>query len=354
MCHNADWVLHGFLCLALGFLAGSGCAQPEEKPKGLIVLDSEEHDFGTCKQGEALRHEFTLQNAGRMPVKIVEVKTSCGCLVAAQVVGSTVPPGDKLALPVGFTTGGAQETASAGVLVGYRKGDEPTDAGEPKYVHLKVRASILPDYRISPREVDFGLVDGLAVQQVDRVIRVEPVAVADVKLLEASSSNPFLHVQVLPKDSHGCVVQVKVSLDVSGFTQSRPFTGSVVFSTDSKRVPKAVVEVKGQYQAPVEIQPDAIVIASDERGEVERQLQLKASCAARVRQVRFSGDEGIRIEFDRELVAQKHVFHLFVAPCKEGRPTDGELEVDVQLLGNGASTFRTLRVPVHRFSQKGV
>lgn len=330
-----------------------GCAQRDETPSGLIVLGSAKHDFGRHHQQEVLTHEFSLVNKLPTAVKIVEVKTSCGCLVAGKLKG-TIPPGESVSLPVRFTTGAAQETASANVIIGYRQVSDSPDTGDPEYLRLRVRADIIPDYRIMPREIDFGVIDGLAVQQVSRVIRVVPEAAADVRVHEVKSLSGFLRAEILPKETHGSAAQVKVRLDFSRFTESRRFDGSFVLSTDSKRVPKALVHVRGKYQAPAHIEPNLIVIGSDEQGEVERELRLTTSQPSRIQRVRCSGDKRARAAFSNEIQANEHILRLFVAPCQE-KSFDGELQIEVRLFPDGREkTVRTLKLPVHRFSPKGV
>jgi hypothetical protein len=339
--------------LLLGFLAGVGCAQQGGDPSGLIVVGPEEHDFGKHYQDEVLTHDFPLVNKALTPVQIVEVSTSCGCLVAENVKES-IGPGESVSLPIRFTTGAAQETASGNIRVAYREVDDSAASGQPKYVSLRVRADVIPDYHISPKALDFGIIDGLAVQQVSRIFRVAPEAMPDMEISEVHPSNAFLGAKILPKEADGSAFSIAVTLDASRFTHSESFSGSVVFSTNSKRVPKAIVYVRGKYNAPAQIEPNMLVIGSDERGEVERELRIKTTHPARIHSVRCAEDKRARIEFDNRLVAQEHVLHMLIAACQE-KPLDCEMQLQLELFTDGGrSTFRTLRVPVHRFSQKGV
>ncbi len=341
-------------CFFLIPLVCIGCAQRnEEEPGGLVVLGSAEHDLGRHHQEEVLTHEFTLVNKLPTAVKIVDIQTSCGCLVVHKIEDA-IPPGKSVLLPLRFATGAAQETASGDIVVSYRKVSNSADSGKPEYVRLRVRADIIPDYRITPREIDLGEIDGLTCSQLSRIVRVVPEAAVDVKLQEAKSLSAFLHAQILPKETHGAESQVKVSLDFSGFTESREINGSFVLSTDSKRVPKALVYVRGKYKSPAQIVPNVIVIGSDEQGEVARELRITTSQPARVHKAWCSGDKCARVQFNNELVATEHVVHLFIAPRQE-KSFDGELQVEMQLFLDGwEKTVRTLRVPIHRFSPKGV
>jgi hypothetical protein len=164
----------------------------------------------------------------------------------------------------------------------------------------------------------------------------------------------FLKAQILPKTADDPAIRIQVAFDGARFTRSKSINGSVIFSTNSKRAPKAIVYVRGKYDAPTQVEPKTIVIESSEQGEVERQLRVTTSQPARVRSVRSASDKGVRIDFDNQVVARDHVLRAFVAPCQE-KPLDCELEIEVELFTDGKeSTVRTLRVPFYRFSQKGM
>jgi len=213
---------------------------------------------------------------------------------------------------------------------------------------------VSPDYLLSPREVDFGVIDGLSGQQASRIVRVLPEAAPDVEIQGVQSTSEFLRAEVLPKEADDPAVRVQVSLDASRLTDGGSFNGSVVIATNSTRLPKAKIPVRGQYEAPASVEPRAVVIGSDARGEVEEKLLLRTSQPARVQRVQCSGEGRVRVAFSDRVVAREHILHVYVAPCPE-KPFDGELRLEVELGADGGKkAVRTLRVPVHRFSRKGV
>lgn len=44
-----------------------------------IEFDKVQHDFGTIKEGEIVKHKFTFKNVGDVPLVISDVKPTCGC-----------------------------------------------------------------------------------------------------------------------------------------------------------------------------------------------------------------------------------------------------------------------------------
>lgn len=52
-------------------------------PKTIMEFDSIQHDFGTIKEGEVVRHSFKFKNIGNKALVITDAKASCGCTVAS-------------------------------------------------------------------------------------------------------------------------------------------------------------------------------------------------------------------------------------------------------------------------------
>lgn len=352
----AEMPVWAVLCFPLlGFFA-CGCGGKAGPSFGLAVVGSDSHDFGERGQGELLTHTFSLVNAGRVPVKIDGLTTSCHCVVAGdkELGPTTVAPGARFALPVRFTTGAAQETASGRVRVGYHevKGGSK-EPGQRGSLLLSVRAAVTPDYRIVPAALDLGVIDGLKSQRVGGTFVVTPGAKADVAVREVSSSNPFLAAEILPKRAGADGVEVRVELDVSRLTQSKSVAGAVILSTDSEKAPKSHVQVRAKYQTPAEARPASIVIASAEAGEVRREIKVVTSRPSAVQDVRCTAERGVRVESDGGPPAKEHRLRVFVAPCHEAA-LDCELELGLRLFADGGEeVVRTLRVPVHRFLTKG-
>jgi hypothetical protein len=72
---------------------GSGA----EARGGTLRVDDPTFDWGTTFQGEQIRHAFRVTNTGKTAVKIVEVKTQCGCTVASKdLTNRTLEPGETV------------------------------------------------------------------------------------------------------------------------------------------------------------------------------------------------------------------------------------------------------------------
>lgn len=68
---------------------------------GAIVWNTTTHDFGSITQNEPVEYEFEITNNGAEAVKILDVKTSCGC-TAAGYSKEPIEPGNSTNLTASY------------------------------------------------------------------------------------------------------------------------------------------------------------------------------------------------------------------------------------------------------------
>jgi hypothetical protein len=337
-------------------LLALGCAESEQSSGRLVVSGKDLHDFGQSRQAEVLSHTFTLVNETENTVRIAELKTSCGCLVAGGDEGPdkfVIASGESVGLPVRLTTNAAQESVSGVIIVGYRHGDDVADTGPVDYVDMRVRAEVIPDYRIAPKEIDFGTVDGLTFQSMNRLVRVIPEADDDVQILDVFAPSELVSTRLLPKAKGEPGFDIAVDLDVSQLNNTGSVRTSIVITTNSERAPKSIVKLRADYQAPIEVTPDSVIIQSDVEGVVERTVHLKTTCSARIADIRCASSRGVRAIFDGQVTANEHTVQVEVAQLT-GVALESELEFELELIApTKKSVFYSVRVPVYRFLRKG-
>lgn len=81
-----------------------------------IAFETMEHDFGKIREGEKVTYRFKLKNTGKVPLKITDVKPSCGC-TASDYTKSPVPPGEEGFVEVIFDSQGRTGTQQKTVTV---------------------------------------------------------------------------------------------------------------------------------------------------------------------------------------------------------------------------------------------
>jgi len=81
-----------------------------------IAFETMEHDFGKIREGEKVTYRFKFKNVGKVPLKITDVKPSCGC-TASDYTRSPVPPGGEGFVEVVFDSQGRTGTQQKTVTV---------------------------------------------------------------------------------------------------------------------------------------------------------------------------------------------------------------------------------------------
>ena len=339
-------------CLAL--VSGcSGHPAPTLPVKGgLEVIGGNAYDFGEQPQKTELYNEFTLFNNTSVPIRFTGIQSSCGCTWAQDndtIVGSQLLPNDYLDFIVFLSTGTQQTTANGKIRLDYRhETDDPKLAFEGNLV-LQVVATILPDYRIEPLEIDFGEINGLDVQKAQKRFRITPDQLKSLVVDEIRPSIDVLTTEILSANDNS--YEVEVSLDVSSFTGNRDFRGNLVVSTNSETVPKGIVQVKAKYVAPVSIQPSAIVISSDQEGTVEEEVSVLTSFPSQLLRVDCGSSGLISAQFDASQKFKRHTVRLSVAPC-QGAEIDEKILLEFSLFPlSGESVLRSCSVSVYRFKK---
>ena len=341
-------------------LALSGCGSADahldtKLPYGLIAPDSAIHHFGEHRQGEQLRHVFSLLNNTERTVKIVELNSSCQCVVAGgDELGSlTIPPRQRFQLPVSIKTSGSQDEAAGRVIVRYCDAADEKNDFRGEYA-LVVKADVLPAYRINPSVFDFGTIDGLQTQTATKTVRIVPVDVKNLSVDTLRATTEFLTLKLAESKSSGTDILLDITLDVTSFSSSRKFEGMVTFETNCERARRGAIPVRGRYVAAVEAQPESVILSSAEQGEVERAVHLISARPSRIVSLGLPAGQLLRARWAENTTATDHIVTFVISPVAQSA-LHAEIPVEIEFPAanqSGSGIRRTVTIPVSRFPLK--
>ena len=129
---------------------GSGWGPASDWASSLFV--ERFHDFGPVPRGAKVKHDFTLTNHLAEPIRILDLRTSCGC-TSGKASASVVQPGESAVVEATMDTRnflGIKSTVLTVMLI--------TASGREAEVRLGVVSNILADIVLNPGSVDFGAV----------------------------------------------------------------------------------------------------------------------------------------------------------------------------------------------------
>lgn len=112
--------------------------EAEVKPEGALPefqFAETEHDFGTIKEGEVVKHTFKFTNTGEAPLIIQNASGSCGCTVPTYSK-EPIAPGETGEIVAEFNSKGQKNMQIKTVRI--------TANTWPKQHTLKIRAMVTP------------------------------------------------------------------------------------------------------------------------------------------------------------------------------------------------------------------
>lgn len=143
------------------------------------------YNFGTALSGPPIKHVFTVRNAGKAPLKIVKVVTSCGC-TAAKPSKEVLAPGEIATIATTVDTRLEHGHSLSVVTLA------TNDPSKPE-IELKIEGDIKPQVSAQPADVNFGNVHhGTAVTR-DVIVNVM-VGRKGFKLKSVKNSSPYIKV----------------------------------------------------------------------------------------------------------------------------------------------------------------
>ena len=147
-----------------------------------LELPTKRHDFGALDEGVTVSHEFTLKNSGASPLKIDQVRSTCGCTVA-KLETKELAPGASTKLAVKFNTKNRQGAQRKTITITSNDPESPhtlvvaakvtpllafqtrhlrldTEHGQDKTQDTWLTGKLLKDAKLAIKKVDGNEADG--------------------------------------------------------------------------------------------------------------------------------------------------------------------------------------------------
>jgi hypothetical protein len=109
--------------------------KPAKAPAEAKTVDPFTLDFGRIKQGEVVKHGFTLKNDSATVLNIKSVNTSCGCTISKSQKNK-LEPGESTVIEVSFNSKGYSGPVTQYVYVN-------TDSADNPLVRFTIKAEVV-------------------------------------------------------------------------------------------------------------------------------------------------------------------------------------------------------------------
>jgi len=162
----------GFLCLVC-LLAGSAQANMPH-----IVCREPVYDFGAMENTKAVDHIFTIVNEGAAPLQIGQIRACCGA--TATISEKLIQPGTSAVFHVVYALAGRSGPIAKSLYIASNDPREP-------YLQLRLAGTAVVALDITPRYLDFGVLEQTASTNREISIQCQSNLVLNITHVVASS-----------------------------------------------------------------------------------------------------------------------------------------------------------------------
>lgn len=230
---------------------------PQPQPK--IVFEKAEHDFGTISNQNKVSTNFLFKNNGDAPLKIAQVKTTCGCTVG-RVPNQEFKPGDTGEIEVTFNPHGKTGSQHKQIQVLSNDPQNPN-------TRLTIKALIRTDWSINPAFHRFSYDKGQTVILKMRAIS-EITPAVKIKNIIAPDSIKIQKIS-LQKEQQW---MEDIMLEFTPVSEN--FFQTITIELDNALYPPQEIQLYGRQSPPIEIIPAKIFFG---KGQKIRQITLKSN-----------------------------------------------------------------------------
>ena len=238
-----------FVALALAFLIGAPLFA-QGRPRA--VIDEPIVDVGVVAQGEPISHGFVIRNEGDAPLRISQVKPSCGCTVTEYP--ESIGPGEAGDILAVIETTSFRGPIAKSVRVFTNDVDSPR-------LNLVVKANIKPQIEVQPSYARFIVIKGEEFGSKGSTLWSADKP--DLQILDVKSPFPFLKaeprlVKERDPESDSSRNKWKVDLTLMASAPIGPMADFVIVRTNHPSQPEVRIPVSGFVRPPVAVIPSVL------------------------------------------------------------------------------------------------
>ena len=233
-------------------------AFPKSEPKGPdLRADAYIYDFGFIEQGEQAGHVFTLENKGVENLVLSKVETTCSCTQAFLPKETTIPPGAKCEMTVGFDSTGREGGQSQIVYIHSNDPISPV-------VQLRIGGVIKPvRLPMSARSLQFGTVRKR--QGATKEFSVRDPGDNSLAVSEVTSDSPFVKATLTRDEKDGLVYLVKAKLQPG--TPIGEFRSKLTIHSNHPKEPVVEIPVSAEVIGDIETFPNQFFLGLLKKGQ---------------------------------------------------------------------------------------
>ena len=305
--------------LALCLTASARAQQPPPAPKlpgavpRVVCADTTYH-FGTLSDQETAEHTFTIKNAGKADLLLLDVRTTCGCTTAS-LSRDAVPPGETAELKTAFDLRGRRGRETKKAFVRTNDPQTPT-------VAFTLEGTVTRTFLLDPRKVVFRPKSRAAEEEWSATVHLVIQHDEPFDITRIEPRQPAFFTADITERMHN-EFKINVTLDRDYFIAKHRENGGFTIHTTHPRYKTLFVDVRAYVPAVVRIAPAALHADSPRGGPPppEQTVVVRSEIPDAVELLDVEAPEGLqtRIQVLRHYIIRVNGFDADNAESLKGK-----------------------------------
>ncbi len=311
------------------FVLLGAASQAHAQTKADALFDELSHDFGSVPRGHSLTHYFRVVNNTKEPVRIANVRVSCGQCSHARALQMNLQPGQETAILAEMFTNRFIGVKTITIFVQF-------DRPRFEEVRLLILANSRDDVTFTPDTIAFGHVKRGTTAEGKMTLSFLGGGAIEITELKSESNYVQPTVTKIPRSSGETVFEISAKLRDD--TPAGKWYTDLWLKTNHPAMPKLRVPVTVEVEAALSVSPSTISLGQVKAGvESDHHVMIRG-----VRPFRIVGIEGadnqLRVRPTNNESKLAHVLTVTLNPRDLGELTR-KIRVQTDLKTNGDIEF---------------
>jgi hypothetical protein len=241
------------------------------------------HDFGMVPRGVKVKHDFLMVNRLAEPIRIVNLRPSCGC-TSGRASASSLAPGQSALIEAEMDTRNFVGPKSTVLYVSLITG-----GGREAEVRLGVSCHILSDIVLNPGSIDFGTV--VRGQTPAKVLTIDRLNGAGWRFVRMMSASRAIDGQLVETARNASTVSYSLTVSLKPDAPAGVLRDEIRLVSNDAETPSIPITVTGLVRGDLTAAPSVLSLGQiHSAAGAQGRFIVRASRPFAIRSIEGAGD----------------------------------------------------------------
>ena len=263
------------------------------------MFETKDHNFGTVARGAKADFEFVFTNLYLEDVRVVSVRSSCGC---------TTPTIKTPGIIKTYGQGAIVATINTSSFLGNKGATITVTFDKPQYaeVQLHVQSYIRGDVVFKPGSAAFGTVEAGSPRQ--QTVTIDYIGHSGWQIQEVRSDNPHITADFSETSRGGGRVAYQLDVRLDKDAPAGYINDHLMLVTNDQGSRQVPLQVEGRVNAGITVSPSTLFMGVVKPGtKVEKKLVVRGKSPFRIISINCQGGD---FKFDKKTLNEAKTVHI--------------------------------------------